>query len=175
MTAPSDEAQRIRSYLVTQAAKLSVAEIVDKLRRDTPPLWDAAAALPAGRLGERPAAEEWSAFEVLTHVLAMNDHGVDAIDGIIGSGAPPRPVADELRHERRTGFTTVEQYRQAWLQRREPFLVRVLQAAGDEHLDVTIAHPRFGPLNWREWLLFMRIHDLDHMRQLQTLDATFAS
>jgi hypothetical protein len=29
-------------------------------------------------------------------------------------------------------------------------------------------------LSWREWLLFMRVHDLDHMRQLQAITQHFA-
>ena len=33
-------------------------------------------------------------------------------------------------------------------------------------LEATIAHPFFGALNWRETLLFMRLHDLDHAGQL---------
>jgi hypothetical protein len=33
-------------------------------------------------------------------------------------------------------------------------------------LEATIAHPFFGALNWRETLLFMRLHDLDHTGQL---------
>jgi hypothetical protein len=32
----------------------------------------------------------------------------------------------------------------------------------------------FGPLNWREALLFMRLHDLDHAGQLQKNTAAFA-
>ena len=38
-------------------------------------------------------------------------------------------------------------------------------------LDATIAHPFFGPLNWRETLLFMRLHDLDHAGQLTKVAA----
>ena len=56
---------------------------------------------------------------------------------------------------------------------REPFYARVLEWRGDEHLDVKITHPAFGPLSWREWLLFMRVHDLDHMRQIEAIADRF--
>jgi hypothetical protein len=43
----------------------------------------------------------------------------------------------------------------------------VLAADPTAHLDRSIYHPIFGNLNWREALLFLRIHDLDHARQIQ--------
>lgn len=170
----SDEAQRVRSYLLTQANKLSIPELVEKVRRDTLPLWDAAAAVPPERFAERPGPEDWSAAEVLTHVLDMNDRGAAAIEGIIAEGVIPPPIPDELRRERRAGLTTAADYQRVWSARREQLYERVLRARGDEHLDISIDHFLFGPLSWREWLLFMRVHDLDHMRQLQAIAQHFA-
>jgi hypothetical protein len=40
-------------------------------------------------------------------------------------------------------------------------------------LEATIPHPFFGALNWRETLLFMRLHDLDHAGQLTKVGAAF--
>ena len=51
----------------------------------------------------------------------------------------------------------------------------MLAARGDERLEITIRHPTFGDFSWREWLLFMRVHDLDHLRQLQAIAARFAA
>ena len=41
-------------------------------------------------------------------------------------------------------------------------------------LGETVEHPMFGPLNWRETLLFMRLHDLDHAGQLGKIAAALA-
>ena len=49
--------------------------------------------------------------------------------------------------------------------------VRAADPAG--RLDVTIEHPFFGPLNWRETLLFTRLHDLDHAGQLGKIAVAF--
>ena len=35
-------------------------------------------------------------------------------------------------------------------------------------------HPFFGPLTWREALLFLRLHDLDHAGQLSRIAAALA-
>jgi len=51
---------------------------------------------------------------------------------------------------------------------------RVLGADPAARLAATVEHPFFGPLNWRETLLFMRLHDLDHAGQLQKIAAALA-
>ena len=55
------------------------------------------------------------------------------------------------------------------LLRRGALFTRVLGADPDEHPDRVIAHPMFGALNWREALLFLRLHDLDHAGQLRKI------
>jgi hypothetical protein len=51
----------------------------------------------------------------------------------------------------------------------------VMPAPSRRRLDVTIEHPMFGPLNWRQTLLFMRLHDLDHAGQLDKIAAALAA
>jgi hypothetical protein len=75
----------------------------------------------------------------------------------------------------REGLATVDDFWEAYLSVREPLLARVLEAKGDEHLDAKVTHTTFGDFSWREWLLFMRVHDLDHMRQLQANASHFKS
>lgn len=174
MTEPQTEAQRIRGYLQAQAAKLPLPDLVAKVRADTAPLRDAATFVPPERLAERPAEGEWSAAEVWTHILEMNDHGTRAITGILDSGALPERADDTISGATR-GLATGEAYYEVYLPRREALLARVLQARGDEHPEVAINHAMFGDLTWREWLLFMRVHDLDHLRQLQSIAAALGS
>ena len=170
----ASEAQRIRGYLVAQAAKLTIPELVDKLRRDALPLRAAAGRVPPDRFDERPADGEWSAAEVFTHVLEMTEHGDAAIAAIIAGGRPVA-VRDAVSGRVAAGLAGAEDYWRTFVSLREPFYTRVLGARGDEHLDMTIAHPTFGPLNWREWMLFMRVHDLDHMRQIEAIAERFGA
>lgn len=174
MTMPAAESERVRSYLIAQANKLSLPELVEKVRTDSAALEAAGAAVPAGRFNERPAEGEWSAAEVWTHVLQMSDHGASSITGILDSGAIPQRASDVISGETRAGLNDSAAYWRAYLDIREPFYDRVLRASGDEHLGVKMNHPMFGDFTWREWLLFMRVHDLDHMRQLQAIAAAFA-
>ncbi len=169
-----DEAARVRGYLVSQANKLSLADLVAKVRTDSAALEAAGAAVPAARFNDRPADGEWSASEVWTHILQMSENGAASITGIIESGAKPAPARDVISGDTRSALTTSAAYWQTYITVREKLYDRVLEATGDEHLDVKISHMTFGDFSWREWLLFMRVHDLDHMRQLQALTQAFA-
>jgi hypothetical protein len=173
MTTPDTEAERIRGYLISQANKLSIPDLVEKVRTDSAALKEAAESVPPEMFTERPGPNDWSAAEVFTHVLDMTDNGARAIEGIIATGAAPPRIRDELRHEQRGDLRSAADYWQAFAARRDRLYERVLRANGDEHLDVKITHPTFGDLSWREWFLFMRVHDLDHMRQLQAIAERF--
>ncbi len=161
------EQQRIRGYLQTQAAKLSVADLVDKVRSDMEQVREAALAVPADRFTERPAEGEWCANEVMAHIVGGADGLGRGIVAAIDSGTRPAPVADRM--EKTDVSRTAGEWWDALVAERTALFERVGKASGDEHLDVTWTHPMFGPLNWREWLLFLRIHDLDHARQMQAI------
>lgn len=165
----SEDHQRVRGYLISQANKLSLSELVAKVRADVLPLREVALAVPAARFNDRPAPDEWSAAEVLTHILEMNENGARSIESIIAGGEPVRNIRDEISGATRSALGSAAAYWDVFHARREQLLENVLRANGDEHLDTTIVHHMFGPLNWREWLLFMRVHDLDHLRQLQAI------
>lgn len=169
-----EEVARIQGYLRSQAAKLTIPQLVNKLRADAWPLRDVVSAVPPGRFRERPAAGEWSAAEVWTHVLDMSEHGVEAVLAII-AGKQPRQVTDRISGRERAHLRGPGDYWREFQRGREQFYAEVVGARGDEHLDVALVHPTFGPLNWREWMLFMRVHDLDHLRQLQAIADQFGT
>jgi hypothetical protein len=162
------EQQRIRSYLQAQAAKRAPADIVESVRAAMGQLGAAAAAVPAGRFEERPEPAEWSADEVMAHVVAAGRHFGDRIVDILDD----RPVratdgdAEPGPHTAAEWWTILERDRTA-------LFARVLAADPGARLHASIEHRMFGPLNWREALLFVRIHDLDHAGQLQKIVTAF--
>lgn len=166
MTTLSEEQLRIRGYLQAQAAKLSLAELVAKVRADQEQVRAAAGAVPAARFCDRPADGEWSANEVFAHVVESGSMVVSGIRSVLDGGSPA-PVSDRIRPE--PARLPAADWWQQLTQDREILFDRVLTASGDEHLDITWTHQFFGDLNWREWLLFLRIHDLDHARQMQAI------
>lgn len=167
-----EERERVRGYLIAQAAKLPLPDLVAKVRADTQPLRAVAASVPADRFAERPGAEDWSAAEVFSHILQMTKDGSRAIESILDTGVGPREIVDEIYDDGALDPRTAAEYWDAYNDRREALFRRVLQARGDEYPDVIIRHPLFGGLSWRQWFLFMRVHDLDHMRQIQSVADT---
>jgi len=162
----TDEQTRIRSYLTAQAAKLSPAEIVEKVRAAMDQLRGAADGVPAARFAERPAAEEWSANEVMAHVVKAGRHFGGAIVRLL-DGSSGGEVRDQL--ERDVARRSASEWWVALERDRAALFARVAAADPQGALGATVEHPFFGPLNWRETLLFMRLHDLDHAGQLQKI------
>lgn len=163
----------MRGYLQSQAAKLSIADLVAKVRTDQDQVRAAAEAVPIERFYDRPAEGAWSANEVLAHVAEYGPGVSRAIRTVLDGGLPLPWGADEVRRDppRRTA---AEWWAEVVADRAALF-ERIGRAADNERLDVTWPHPAFGDLNWREWLLFSRVHDLDHARQLQAIAETFRS
>ena len=168
----TDEQARIRSYLTAQGAKLSPAEIVEKVRAAMDQVRAAAHTIPDHRFDERPAAEEWSANEVMAHVVKAGRHFGDAIVRLI-DGLPAGGVRDQI--ERDVPSRSADDWWATLEQDRAALFARVEGAEPAGRIADTVEHPFFGPLNWRETLLFMRLHDLDHAGQLQKIAAALAA
>ena len=169
----TDEQKRIKSYLEAQGAKLSPPAIVDKVRAAMADLETAVNAVPPERFRERPAPDEWSANEVMAHVVAA---GAYFGGGIVSAldGAPPPPRMKDQGAAGAPARSAAE-----WMgllsHDREVLFGRVQRADPLASLERPIEHGMFGPLNWREALLFLRLHDLDHAGQLQKITAALAA
>jgi hypothetical protein len=158
-----EETLRIRGYLTAQGAKLSPDQLIGKVQEAMTQLRAAAVAVPPARFDEAPAPGEWSANQVMAHVVEAGRHFGGAIVRIL-DGEPPGEPRDAPARD------TASRPLDAWwalLERdRAALFERVRRADPAARLEATIAHPFFGALNWRETLLFMRLHDLDHAGQL---------
>jgi len=169
----TDEQKRIRGYLQAQGAKQTPAEIIAKVEAAMADLATAARAVAPARFAERPEPEEWSANEVLAHVVAADGYFGGGVVAILeGRPAPPRGEGRGIENAPRRAAGE-------WLEilgrQRGSLFDRARAADPGAKLDVTIEHPFFGPLNWRETLLFTRLHDLDHAGQLGKIAAAFGA
>ena len=104
--------------------------------------------------------------EVVGHMLGSGE----AINREIAGLAAGR----EASPPGRTGLTAggdrpIEELRRAlaglWAETGQ--LVASLPEAGN--LERTWDHPWFGPLNFKEWIAFQRLHALDHLQQMERL------
>jgi DinB family protein len=167
MTTPmTDEQRRIKSYLTAQAAKLEPAAIVAKVRDAMAELEAAAVAVAPSRFTERPAPDEWSGDEVMAHVAASDAYFGGGIVSILDDRALP---TREERGSAERAARSADEWCRGLARDREALFDRVRAASPDSRPDRTIEHGMFGPLTWREALLFLRLHDLDHAGQLRQI------
>jgi len=173
MSTMTDEQKRIRGYLESQGAKLGPPAIVEKIREAMGRLRAAALSVPPARFAQAPSPGEWSANEVMAHVVDAGRHFGEGILRAL-DGRPP----GERRHadERPAAPSHIAAEWLAMLDRdREALFARALAADPASRLEPSIAHGFFGRLNWRETLLFIRIHDLDHAGQLEKIAAALGA
>ena len=164
------EFERIRGYLQAQGAKLSPEEIIAKVEAAMVDLRAAAGAVPASRFSERPAPEEWSGNEVMAHVVDAGRHFGDQIIAILDGLDTPAARPSSMAERRTAGeWSTI------LTKDRAELFDRVRKSDPTARLDQLIEHGMFGLLSWRSILLFTRLHDLDHVGQLQKIAAALAT
>lgn len=168
-----EEVARVRSYLASQAVRRKPEQLVEALREAHQQLLTAIATIPEAAFRTVPKEGEWSAADVLAHVRSIAAFDEQSICGVIERGEQPPNVDDVL--EQAPTNASREQMLTDIDASREHLIVVVLQANPETHLDIVWGHNEFGKMNWREWLLFARVHTLDHARQLQAIAAVLAT
>jgi len=156
------EAQRILGYLQQQAAEKSTEELISRVTEAVHEIHESAITVPPARREIVPEGDEWSPGNALRHLVGSNIHVSTqilhvALTGELGGSEeqPPTGSFEEViaRHD----------------EAMESLFAHVREADPGANLNVKWRHPFFGDLNWREWLIFLRIHCRDHARQIAAM------
>ncbi len=166
------EVARVRSYLASQSMRRTPEQIVEALREAHSQLLAATALVSDTDFRTRPEEGEWSAADVLSHVHTIAAFDEKSIRSVIERGEQPADVSDQI--EAAPLETTREQMLGAIEELRTRLIASVLRADPQAHLAIVWGHREFGKMNWREWLLFARVHTLDHARQIQSIASALA-
>ncbi|HYL42088.1 MAG TPA: DinB family protein [Ktedonobacteraceae bacterium] len=162
-----EEVARVRSYLASQAMRRTPTQIVEVLHEAHRQFLEATAAVPDALFRTPPGEGEWTAADVLAHVCLIAAIDEQSIGGVLERGERPSNVDDKIVAA--PAEETREKMLAALEQSRARLIALVLKADPQARLDITWGHGEFGQMNWREWLLFARVHTLDHTRQMQAL------
>jgi DinB superfamily len=168
----AEEVARVRSYLASQAMRRTPEQLVEALREAHHQFLAATATIPDAAFHTTPQEGEWSAADVLAHVRTIAAFEERSICGVIERGEQP-PHVDDVLEQAPTNATRGPMLADIEVLR-ERLMAVVLQADPQAHLDIVWGHTEFGNMNWREWLLFARVHTLDHARQIQAISAALA-
>ena len=163
-----DIRERVVSYLAHQATK-EPPDLRPLIERERARLLGLLEGLSEEQASWKAQPEEWSIKEVLRHVLAA-ERGVVQIVTSLSKGEVPereRQLGSQDPDESATLAQLVE--RLAGERRRLLAFVDSLSSSTD--LSATYPHPFFGPLNCKGWVAFQRVHDGDHIGQIEQIKA----
>ena len=125
-----------------------------------------AGAEAAWRPGAGEGESAWSAAEVARHVLAYSRNVGAIIEATAAGRTEPKDPPGTLIEPTAMPFDeTVRAVTRASVTLAS--LPERLPAA--PNLETTVPHAFFGPLNCREWYVFLWLHDTDHAAQLERL------
>lgn len=162
MTMPEGERERIRRWLIEQAAAHDPEALLARVGEALAELRAAAEAIPPQRFDERPPGDAWSPRDCLAHLVEWHMRAGAMVLHVALTGELPPDRVPDLPAGRDELIGELERAQESLAEH-----VRAADPAG--YVDVRWEHPFFGPLNWREWLLFLRIHARDHSRQLTAM------
>lgn len=111
--------------------------------------------------------EEWSIREVLGHLLVLGEASNRIIRALAAGEEPSVEVGDGAAAARRPFAELRQALADQWVE-----TCRLAVSLPEEaSLERTAPHPIFGPLNFKEWLVFQRLHAMDHVQQMEKVKA----
>lgn len=154
--------EEVTSYLHTQAAKLSVEQLLEKRAQEVEALLRSVAGLSDDEARWAPGGE-WDAVTILQHVFDSQPAYRQRIARLAtGLELREAPIAAPVATVQALSAGIRQQ-----LQRSQA----LIRSVADRPTDRVEDSERFGDLNWREWALFERVHVKDHLLQVQALKA----
>jgi hypothetical protein len=168
----------------------TLLELLERYRLD---LRRAFGQVPAAGRETRPADDEWSAANVIEH-LVSTERGVTGVIVRFVAGAPSRDDGEPFDRERFDAHVDLPAFldrsrkvrgaqptgdlngAETWeaLEASRRDLLAVLEQAGGRRLeDVAHLHPATGrPLGGYQWIAFVALHEGRHARQIEAISAS---
>lgn len=155
----------------SEASRLDVAPLVASLRRNADVIAAMVADLPAEQARWKPAPDQWSVLEVVTHLADEEVEDFRArVDstlhrpGETWSPIDPQGWAVERRYNEGSPAAALERFRRA---RTES--IEWLAGLTDADWTCSYEHPKLGPIRAGDLLISWVAHDHIHIRQLNRI------
>lgn len=164
----TDVRERVIAYVKHNAAK-DPNEIRDVVRKGHDHLVGLLEDMTDAQARWKPDAEAWPVLEVLQHVIASK-HGTARLCAALARG-------DELSGQAALGdagkeLSSLADARSELADAHRGLLDFVATVSPATNLEASFDHPWFGPHNCREWAVFQRVHDGDHIAQIEQIKAS---
>lgn len=149
-----------REYVREQAAGGAMEDLIALVETDTVRLHAAAMVFAAEDL-DRALDGDWTPLSCLAHIVARSMLRAREVLYVALSGELPSDEPLSLPSDR---VGLIATHRESI----DSLYVHVRDAT-QEFLAFEWSHQAFGPMNWREWLVFIHVHTDDHASQLEMM------
>lgn len=165
-----EEWARVRGYILAQAERYTPAQFWPRLMEQRARLLQLFEGVTPDQATWRPPTgegeEAWSIVEVAQHVLQWTENIVQVNRALLeGREATKLPVG-YLDPDPNAELSAV---RDALVEASQALGETLLHVSGRADPERAVEHDRFGPLNARQWFVLGRLHDMDHIRQVEAL------
>ncbi|MDP2947978.1 MAG: DinB family protein [Chloroflexota bacterium] len=162
MVLPDEIRDRVVSYLAHQGRK-DVSAIVELIEEERRRLAELLEDVSEEQAGFAPSAGQWSIREIVRHVVGTERGAIQIIARLAGAGEPSAETDGVIGQ-------SLAELRSELAEVRGQLLEVVGRVNPHTNLEARHDHPFFGPLSWKEWLAFQRVHDRDHAAQIEAVE-----
>lgn len=163
-----DVRQRLVSYLEHQAKK-DVPALIGLIEGPRDGLLALLEGVSEEQAAFRPAPDEWSIADVVRHVTAAEESVASVVESLARGAVPEgrRQTGSQTSEEGQPLTALVERLRAA----RADLLERMRGWPASPDVTARFEHPFFGLLDCKAWVVFQRVHDGDHIGQIEQVKA----
>ncbi|MYA02339.1 MAG: DinB family protein [Chloroflexi bacterium] len=169
-----DERQRVSSYLLSQGEKYSWLALWPRVVDARIDFLNTLNRVSPEQAAWKPAPEDWSIEEVAQHVLDGSRRNADMIANLAFGREPnlgPQGIG-AIDPAQRAAALSWPDLVDALLDDSRQFSNVIDGLPEPPAFEPRPAHPFFGPLHSRGWFMFQRVHDLDHVNQVNAIKET---
>ncbi len=169
-----NEIDRVSSYLLAQGEKYSWIQLWPRVVDARIDFLDTLNRVSAEQAAWKPGPDDWSIEEVAQHVLDGSRRNADMIHNLSFGREPnlgPQGIG-AIDPAQRAADLDWPDLVNALLDDSRTFGNVIDGLPEPPSYEIRPSHPYFGPLHSRAWFMFQRVHDLDHVNQVNEIKET---
>jgi hypothetical protein len=171
-----EEQRALAVRFLREGGRKSASEIEALVGEGHEALLRAIDGVEGSRAKRRPEPDEWSVLEVMDHVVTGKRLVAALCAGLAAGQLPPGFGASSNGSRAQDGvtlirFETLQAARAAADEAQASLLNCIRSFEGETDDEMKFTHFVFGSLNCREWAVFQRLHDDNHLAQIRAAAA----
>ena len=165
MVRDNEEDIRVVNYLSSQGEKYSFKEMWPRVMQARIDLLNEMQGVNIDQAIFRFSESEWSILEIANHILQSSERVLKVVEGLAINSIVEQSL--NVDPPRESTELSLKEIHDSLLDRGLELSTLTPNLPERPSTTPTWDHSIFGPLHARSWYLFQRLHDIDHMKQIQ--------